>query len=135
MTIYSSSTTDQVLAATQQFSESNTDPKAQLITTLDATALGAFVFVIFFYDGPDPGSVFSMFDSIDATVNLVTTQTFYSFILELNSAIATSPRGSFNTLPTTTTTLGFLNAISNQTTVNAMTLRYSHCLAFCESEG
>lgn len=81
------------------------------------------MFVIFFYDGPDPGNVFSMFDSIDSTVNLATTQTFYNFILEVNSEIGTSPRGSFNTLPTTKTTLGFLTAISNQTTVSAMTLR------------
>lgn len=77
------------------------------------------MFIIFFYDGPDPGNVFSMFDGISSTINLATTQTFYSFILELASEINSSPRGSFNTLPTTRTTLGFLTAITNQTAVSA----------------
>ncbi|KAJ4388552.1 hypothetical protein N0V93_006010 [Gnomoniopsis smithogilvyi] len=112
--IYSTDYNDQIIAATQKFSEVNTDPKAQLITTLNTTPLGSLTFVIYFYDGPDPGNVFSMFDGIESTINLVSTQTFSSFVSLVDSNIQTSPRGSFNTMPTTKLSAGFLAAVANQ---------------------
>lgn len=59
-----------------------------------------------------------MFDGIDSTLDLVATQNFSSFISTINSEIQTSPRGSFNTLPTTELSTGFIAAIANQSRVS-----------------
>lgn len=96
----------------------NTDPKAQIITTLNGNILGASALVLFFYDGPDPGTAFSMFDDIKPTLNLVSKMSFASFVSLINSRIQTSPRGAFNTLPTTTTTPVFLAAVLDQVKVS-----------------
>ncbi|CAN8096256.1 unnamed protein product [Discula destructiva] len=103
------------MAATQEFSETNTDPKAQIITTTNGTPLGTSVQVLLFYDGPDPGNAFTMFDGVESTVNLTYVQTFAEFIGTLNSHLQTSPRGSFATLATTATSPAFLNSCLEQT--------------------
>ncbi|KAG8161219.1 hypothetical protein KVR01_009483 [Diaporthe batatas] len=113
-TIYASDQVDALLNATQVFSDTNTDPKAQIITTINATPVGLSALVLFFYDGPDPGTAFEMFDEVDDTISFVRVQSFSTFVSSVDSAIALNPRGTFNSLPTTKTTPAFLAAIKNQ---------------------
>ncbi|KKY29505.1 putative fad binding domain-containing protein [Diaporthe ampelina] len=113
-TIYGEDQIDAVLNATQVFSDVNTDPKAQIITTINATPVGLAALVLFFYDGPDAGTVFEMFDGVDHTISLVRTQAFSTFVSTVDSSIALNPRGTFNSLPTTRTTPAFLAAVKNQ---------------------
>lgn len=108
------------MVATQEFSATNTDPKAQIITTLEGTAVGVVVAVLFFYDGPDGGDRFAMFDGIVSTVDLVFNQPFSTFVETVNTRLVASPRGRFNTLPTTGTTQAFVDACLNQTRVSQM---------------
>lgn len=117
-TIYGSDQVDAVLNATQVFSDVNTDPKAQIITTINATPVGLAALVLFFYDGPDAGTTFEMFDSVDYTISLVRAQTFSTFVSTIDSSIALNPRGTFNSLPTTKTTPAFLAAVKNQASVS-----------------
>ncbi|KAK7710735.1 hypothetical protein SLS64_005639 [Diaporthe eres] len=105
---------DAVLNATQVFSDVNTDPKAQIITTINATPVGLAALVLFFYDGPDAGTAFEMFDGVDHTISLVRAQSFSTFVSTVDSSISLNPRGTFNTLPTTKTTPAFLAAVKNQ---------------------
>lgn len=117
-TIYGSDQVDAVLNATQVFSDVNTDPKAQIITTINATPVGLAALVLFFYDGPDPGTAFEMFDSVDHTISLVRAQAFSTFVSTIDSSISLNPRGTFNSLPTTKTTPAFLAAVKNQASVS-----------------
>lgn len=80
--------------------------------------LGTSALVLFFYDGADPGDAFAMFDDIDSTIDLVTTQTFANFVGTINSKIQTSPRGAFDVLPTTKLTPTFMNAVVKQAQVS-----------------
>ncbi|KAL1871113.1 hypothetical protein Daus18300_004858 [Diaporthe australafricana] len=113
-TIYGADQVDAVLNATQTFSDVNTDPKAQIITTINETPIGISALVLFFYDGPDPGTAFEMFDSVDHTISLVKAQTFSTFVSTIDSSISLNPRGTFNSLPTTKTTPAFLAAVKSQ---------------------
>ncbi|KAL2277115.1 hypothetical protein FJTKL_00247 [Diaporthe vaccinii] len=113
-TIYTSDQVDAVLNATQVFSDVNTDPKAQIITTINATPVGLTALVLFFYDGPDAGTAFEMFDGVNHTISLVRAQSFSTFVSTVDSSISLNPRGTFNTLPTTKTTPAFLAAVKNQ---------------------
>ncbi|KAK7714938.1 hypothetical protein SLS63_011533 [Diaporthe eres] len=117
-TIYTSDQVDAVLNATQVFSDVNTDPKAQIITTINATPVGLAALVLFFYDGPDAGTAFEMFDGVDHTISLVRAQSFSTFVSTVDSSISLNPRGTFNTLPTTKTTPAFLAAVKNQASLN-----------------
>ncbi|KAH8748651.1 hypothetical protein F5883DRAFT_238608 [Diaporthe sp. PMI_573] len=114
VTIYTSDQVDAVLNATQIFSDVNTDPKAQIITTINATPVGLAALVLFFYDGPDAGTSFEMFDGVDHTISLVRAQPFSSFVSTVDSSLSSNPRGTFNSLPTTKTTPAFLAAVKNQ---------------------
>ncbi|KAJ0114975.1 hypothetical protein J7T55_001382 [Diaporthe amygdali] len=116
LTVYGEDQVDAVLNATQVFSDVNTDPKAQIITTINATPIGTSALVLFFYDGPDAGTVFEMFDGVDHTISLVKQQTFSNFVSTVDSSVSVNPRGTFNSLPTTKTTPGFLAAVKNQAT-------------------
>lgn len=118
LTVYGSDQVDAVLNATQVFSDVNTDPKAQIITTINATPVGLAALVLFFYDGPDAGTVFEMFDGVDHTISLVKAQSFSTFVSTVDSSIALNPRGTFNSLPTTKTTPAFLAAVKNQASVS-----------------
>lgn len=117
-TIYTSDQVDAVLNATQVFSDVNTDPKAQIITTINATPVGLAALVLFFYDGPDAGTAFEMFDGVDHTISLVRAQSFSTFVSTVDSSISLNPRGTFNTLPTTKTTPAFLAAVKKQASVS-----------------
>lgn len=118
--LYSSDSFAAIVDATNTFGETIDDPKAQLITTFNGVGLdiGTEALVLFFYDGPDPGDSFAMFDDIDSTIDLVTTQTFADFVGTINSKIQTSPRGAFDVLPTTKLTPTFISAVLNQTEVS-----------------
>lgn len=109
-----------MIKATQTFYEVVKDPKAQIITTMNILpAVGLSLDVIFLYDGPDPGNTFQMFDSIDSTLSLLSRKTFSDLVGTLDSTYTPGLRGSFNTLPTTNLTQGYLDAILDQARVRS----------------
>lgn len=120
MAIYTSDQVDAVLNATQVFSDVNIDPKAQIITTINATPVGLSALVLFFYDGTDVGTAFEMFDGVDHTISLIRAQSFSTFVSNIDSSFSLNPRGTFNSLPTTKTTPAFLAAVKNQASVSQM---------------
>lgn len=117
LAIYGKDEVDSVLNATAKFDAENTDPKAQLITTLEGSELGTRALVLFFYDGPDRPESFSHFDDIDSVLDLTKTQTFADFVKGFPSNLITNARGTFHTLSTSELTPKFLAAVKNETDV------------------
>ncbi|KAK7712029.1 hypothetical protein SLS57_007904 [Botryosphaeria dothidea] len=115
LAIYGKDEVDSVLNATAKFDAENTDPKAQLITTLEGSELGTRALVLFFYDGPDRPESFSHFDDIDSVLDLTKTQTFADFVKGFQSNLITNARGTFHTLSTSKLTPKFLAAVKNET--------------------
>ncbi|ROW05742.1 hypothetical protein VMCG_05184 [Cytospora schulzeri] len=112
---YTVDKTDALLNATAIFSETNTDPKAQLIMTLEGVpALAIIPVVIFFYDGPDPGNSFSMFDDILADVNGALVQSFSSFVAGQATELLSFIRGTAHTLSVSAMTAPLLDAIKTE---------------------
>ena len=117
LTIYTGDkAVNQVLNATTHFSFNNKDPKAQIITTMEASATGNSVFLLQFYDGPEKPAAFDIFDElVDAIPVLKTTrsQSFKSFINGFPSPLKqlTNWRGAFITISTSQLTPNFLEAI------------------------
>lgn len=111
---YGPESTQAVLHATQAFYNSNTDPKAQIITTIDGGAQGTTALVLFFYDGPMRPTSFSPFNSITPLLSTVQSQTFSSFISSIPSTLAPNIRGTFNTISTSKLTPSFLAAVYNE---------------------
>lgn len=105
-----------MLNATHTFFTKNTDPKAQIITTIEGGALGNSMIVLFFYDGTIQPSIFHAFDGISSLIDLRKNQTFGDFVNGVNSHLIHNDRGTFNTLSTSRLTPGFLAAVKNETT-------------------
>lgn len=120
--IYPSSSVPAVIAATRQFNDQNTDPKAQLITTLDGGPLGTTAMVLFFYDGPSKPDVFNLFNGIIHLTSNTGTSSFTSYIPKFPAYIVTNLRGRFATISTSAFTSGYLAAIKNQTDVSCIPL-------------
>lgn len=68
-----------------------------------------------FYDGPDPGTVFSAFDSIPIDIDLWKTQSFNDFVMGVSSQIEDGQRGLFHTVSVKSFDLGLLKEVANQT--------------------
>ncbi|KAL1614040.1 hypothetical protein SLS56_012195 [Neofusicoccum ribis] len=113
--LYGTYQIDAVLNATATFDADNTDPKAQIITTLQGASTGTTALVIFFYDGPEEPASFSTFDNLTATLNTVKSQTFSEFVQGFPSNIIVNARGTFHTLSTSKLTPAFLEAVKNET--------------------
>lgn len=112
---YAADKADALLNATAIFSEINTDPKAQIIMTLEGLpALEIIPVVIFFYDGPDPGDSFAMFDDILATVNGALVQSFSSFVGGQATNLLSFIRGTAHTLSVSAMTPAILDAIKTE---------------------
>ncbi|KAK4164091.1 bifunctional solanapyrone synthase [Cladorrhinum sp. PSN259] len=113
--IYPSTSVPQVLAATQAFYNTSTDPKTQIITTLDGGPLGTTAMVLFFHDGPTKPAVFDTFDGILHLSSSTGPSSFTTYITKFPSYIVRNLRGRFATLSTSALTPGFMAAIKNQT--------------------
>ena len=112
--------TDALLSATAEFSATNTDPKAQIITTLGYLAGNPDNVLLTFYDGPNPGPSLAPFQNIPAVLSNVSTQPFSSLTqITGDPASIGTTRGAFHTLSMTGLTLNFIKA------VYADTLRYN----------
>ncbi|GME28882.1 FAD-binding domain-containing protein [Neofusicoccum parvum] len=113
--IYGNDELDDLLNATAKFDAENTDPKAQIITTLEGLETGTIGLVLFFYDGPDRPANFAPFDNISTIIDHTKTQTFAEFVKGFPSNIVTNARGTFHTFSTSKLTPAFLAAVKNET--------------------
>jgi hypothetical protein len=107
--------TRQVINATQEFYATNTDSKAQIITTVNGEVEGSTSLVLFFYDGPTRPALFKPFNNIPTVFNDIRSQTFSTFVSSVPSELSQNIRGTFNTISTSQLTLGFLAAVYNET--------------------
>lgn len=109
-----SSQVDALLKATEIFSGNNTDPKAQIIMTLEGLpGLAIIPVVLFFYDGKDPGDSFSMFDDILPTADTVLVQSFSSFVGGQATELLSNIRGTSHTVSVSAFTSAVLAAVKS----------------------
>lgn len=104
-----------LITATNTFQQENTDPKAQVILTIDG-GLTPGAILISFYDGPSRPSAFDPYNNISSIplIDNVETQSFASFSTATPSNIQAGHRGAFHTLMTTSLTPGFMTAVYNE---------------------
>lgn len=113
--IFGSSELPAVIQATNNFQQTNTDPKAQVILTLNG-GLSSDALLLSFYDGPGRPSAFEPFNNITAEISTLQVQTFASFSQSSPSTIASGNRGAFATLNTSGLTPNFMTAVANEST-------------------
>ncbi|KAH8116010.1 FAD-binding domain-containing protein [Phellopilus nigrolimitatus] len=78
---YSSGNLSQVNSAVSDFSQNNTDPKAQMVVTYVYTHNEVVALVFIFYDGPTPpAGIFDSLLAIPTVASEVKTQTFVNFV-------------------------------------------------------
>ncbi|KAB8297807.1 hypothetical protein EYC80_001605 [Monilinia laxa] len=104
-----------LITATNKFQQENTDPKAQVILTIDGGIFPGAI-LITFYDGPDRPSAFDPYNNVSSfpLVSNVRTQSFASFSTVTPSNIQAGHRGAFHTMMTTGLTPGFMTAVFNE---------------------
>jgi len=117
--VYGTNAIPALINATNTFQNENTDPKAQVILTLNSgSAPGAIL--LLFYDGPNSPAAFDPYDAVDVTapplISEVKSQTYESFSTVAPSDFEAGYRGAFHTMMTTSLTTGFLNAVANEST-------------------
>lgn len=113
--IYEGVQVDALLNATETFASTVTDPKAQIILTIEGiTGLVFTPVVLFFYDGEDPGDSFVAFDDILATIDTVLVQSFSSFVGAQAVELLTNPRGTSHTVSVSSLTPTLLDAVKTQ---------------------
>ncbi|KAL1857352.1 hypothetical protein Plec18170_003476 [Paecilomyces lecythidis] len=115
LALYTPDQVPAVLNATVEFYKQNTDPKAQIITTLEGSGVGTASLTLFFYDGPSKPAIFDLFDGIPATYNGAKVQSFSQVVEEFPATLETNVRGTFDTLSTSELTQGFVDAVKNET--------------------
>lgn len=109
---------DALLNATAIFSETNTDPKAQIILTFEGLpAVEVIPVILFFYDGPDPGDSFAAFDGILTTADNALVQSFSSFVDVQAAELLSFVRGTAHTLSLSALTPAILDAINTEVEV------------------
>lgn len=117
--IYGPNAVPALINATDTFQNENTDPKAQVILTLNSGAAPGAILLLF-YDGPNEPAAFAPYDAVDATspplLSNVKSQTYESFSTVAPSDLEAGNRGAFHTMMTTSLTTGFLNAVANEST-------------------
>jgi hypothetical protein len=115
--------------ATEVFTRTNTDPKAQLIVTLEGLpAAGLTPVLLFFYDGPDPGDSFAMFDSIIPVSSTTLSQPFSSFVAAQATQLVQTSRGTSHTVSVSALTVPFLEAVKTEVEVRAFLSVITACL-------
>jgi len=114
--LFGSSAIPALINATYTFQTTNTDPKAQVIFTVNGgEAPGAIL--ISFYDGPERPAAFDAYNDITgAIIDTLAVQSFYSFVNGVPSTLEAGNRGAFASVSTTTLTIPFLEAVYNETT-------------------
>ena len=119
MITYTKEQADAVLNATEVFCQTSTDPKAQILLTIEALpGSGITPVVLFFYDGPNPGDSFSMFDGIPAALNTIEVQSFSTFVAAQASELLVSIRGVADTLSVSQFTPAVLDAVKSEIEVS-----------------
>lgn len=100
------------------FSRTVTDPKAQVILTLEGLpALSLTPVVLMFYDGPDPGDSFAMFDGIIPVTSGTFEQAFSSFVAAQATQLIQNNRGTSHTVSVSAITLPLLDAVKTEVQV------------------
>ncbi|KUI68345.1 Bifunctional solanapyrone synthase [Cytospora mali] len=113
--LYTLDKLDALLNATVAFSNTNTDPKAQLIMTIEGLPLlGVIPVVIFFYDGPNPGDSFAAFDDILPATDTVLVQSFSSFVAGQATELLSYNRGTSHTTSVSAITPALVDAVKTQ---------------------
>ncbi|PVH70506.1 hypothetical protein DL98DRAFT_661110 [Cadophora sp. DSE1049] len=103
-----------LIKATETFQNENTDPKAQLILTINGGLLPGAILILF-YDGPTRPAAFEPYNNINGlSISTVKTQSFSSFAKGTPSNIQAGHRGAFHTLMTTGLTENFMKAVHNE---------------------
>ncbi|KAH6612288.1 hypothetical protein B0J18DRAFT_452588 [Chaetomium sp. MPI-SDFR-AT-0129] len=103
-----------LLNATNHFLQTNTDPRAQVITTLDSDALGVTSLTLLFYDGPNEPTAFEAFDAIPSWFDTAAPKTYVEFVNSFPARVVQNVRGTFGSFSTTTFTEGFLEAVKGE---------------------
>lgn len=98
-----------------------TDPKAQVILTLEGLpALGLTPAVLMFYDGPDPGENFAMFDGIIPVSSGTLKQPFSTFVAAQATQLLQNSRGTSHTVSVSAITLPLLEAVNTEVQVRSL---------------
>ncbi|KAK3313645.1 hypothetical protein B0H66DRAFT_629614 [Apodospora peruviana] len=115
--IYPGSSVNALINATSRFFYENTDPRAAVITTLEAGVAGTTALALFFYDGPEKPASFKLFDGITPILNSARKQTFSDFVAGIPAPLSQlrNPRGTFITLSTSELTQRFVEAVKAET--------------------
>lgn len=114
--IYGADAIPALLTATLEFQTQNTDPKAQLLTTLYG-GVDAGIIMLFFYDGPERPAAFDPFINVTGAIaSTVKVQSYANFISAVPSELMGGQRGAYHTLMTTSFTQNFLDAVYNEST-------------------
>lgn len=111
--VFAPSEVDALVAATITFQDTNTDPKAQVILTLNGGLVPGAI-LLSFYDGPSRPAAFDPYNNIPAILDTLQVQTFYSFSKAAPSTLVSGNRGAFHTLSTSGFTQNFLAAVANE---------------------
>ncbi|KAF5872628.1 putative fad binding domain-containing protein [Botrytis fragariae] len=104
-----------LINATNKFQQENTDDKAQVILTING-GLVPNAILISFYDGPTRPAAFDPFNNVGAIplISNVEPQSFASFAKATPSNLQAGYRGAFHTMMTTSLTVGFMQAVYNE---------------------
>ncbi|POS76643.1 hypothetical protein DHEL01_v204955 [Diaporthe helianthi] len=113
--LYTADKTDALINATEIFTRTVSHPKAQLIMTLEGLpALGLAPYMLFFYDGPDPGDSFAMFDDIISISSGTLKQPFSSFVAAQATQLLQTSRGTSHTVSVSAITVELLQAVKSE---------------------
>ncbi|CAD6448469.1 90d15712-ad23-465f-ab5d-77012b1c94e3 [Sclerotinia trifoliorum] len=104
-----------LITATDKFQNENTDPKAQVILTINNGLIQGAI-LIMFYDGPDRPAAFDPYNNVRSLpiISDVKKQSFASFAKVTPSNLQAGYRGSFHSMMTTGLTEGFMKAVHNE---------------------
>ncbi|KAL2062001.1 hypothetical protein VTL71DRAFT_6267 [Oculimacula yallundae] len=112
--IYGADAVPKLIKATETFQNENTDPKAQLILTINGGLLPGAILLLF-YDGPTRPAAFNPYNNIGGlSISTVKTQSFAKFAKGTPSNLQAGHRGAFHTLMTTGLTENFMKAVYNE---------------------
>jgi hypothetical protein len=113
--VFASSAVPDLIAATITFQETNTDPKAQVIFTINGGPTPTAI-LLSFYDGPGRPAAFDPYNNFTALLDTLAVQTFASFSQAADSSVESGNRGAFASFSTSDLTPKYLQAIANEST-------------------
>lgn len=87
------------------------------MTLEGVSALGLVPYMLFFYDGPDPGDSFAMFDGIIPATSGTLRQPFSSFVAAQATQLLQSSRGTSHTVSVSAITAELLEAVKKEVEV------------------